>query len=279
MKCNKCNNEISIKATFCPNCGVKLKKKKGCITWFITICIILLIIGLLCSLFLYFLNTESSVISNDYDEHKEKTSVIPVYEIITDELTEQPFKTMVIMKLAITGKVTKTNIRSVLQNVFLDVETAGNYKYHSEPTLIAIHLFTSPQLARKGVGRPVATLHKNGLNTPPRITINEEMIKVYNEKPETKYGYTEVKRKEIFKELVAAEDKARMEAENRFPINKNLSGEKLLAESYKQEERREMLNQKYESIVETKYGLSSEQNIKISVEGLNKNWPMPALPE
>lgn len=72
-------------------------------------------------------------------------------------------------------------------------------------------------------------------------------------------------RKEIFKEIIAAEDKATAEAERRFPadIEKQIDFEGELIKKYKAE-------------LAEKHGLTFDQLKSIGVEGITNNWSMPS---
>lgn len=49
-KCKECGNEVSTKATSCPNCGAVLKKKTGCLGYIGAAFLIFIIIGVIGSL-------------------------------------------------------------------------------------------------------------------------------------------------------------------------------------------------------------------------------------
>ncbi len=89
----------------------------------------------------------------------------------------------------------------------------------------------------------------------------EQYIK-QRSKAETLFGLTEQTRREIFKELVATEDRAFAEADRLIDPN----GKK----------RRE-LQEKYKQEVMEKYNITKEISKKIEIEGQKENWPFPPL--
>ena len=84
---------------------------------------------------------------------------------------------------------------------------------------------------------------------------------------ETKFGLTEAQRKEVFKEAVAAEDKAHAEADRLYPPdvpNPNIQGNNDTYDS---------LVQQYYADVRQPFGLTDDQLSQIEGEGLAKRWP------
>ena len=103
-------------------------------------------------------------------------------------------------------------------------------------------------------------------------------------KSEIKFGYTEIERKQIFKDMVKAEDKAndyeRLEQDKVLDriLKENgtldeKSREKLKIEYNKISKRAEKLMIEYKSKVLKKYKITKEQEQEISIEGLDENWP------
>lgn len=104
-------------------------------------------------------------------------------------------------------------------------------------------------------------------------------------KSEIKFGFTEKERKQIFKEIVGAEDKAHavesleqekamdriLGKQGKFDDNNR---EMLKAEYNKISERTEKLMSEYKSNVFKQYKITKQQADEISMEGLNKNWPL-----
>ena len=94
----------------------------------------------------------------------------------------------------------------------------------------------------------------------------EEYLSIRNEQ-EDKFGFNVEERKQIFKDIVSAQDKARAEADQKYPIGymtnyENNSNEyKRLADIYE----KEVLEQ---------WNINSEQKTEISREAQTKNWPL-----
>ncbi|MFA6896866.1 MAG: hypothetical protein WCQ96_01115 [Patescibacteria group bacterium] len=82
-------------------------------------------------------------------------------------------------------------------------------------------------------------------------------------KEETLYGLTEQQRRQLYKEIVAAEDKARQEANRLFPTNYESNDAKFSE-----------LREKYVSAIRTKYNINTDQEKSITNEGLKEGWPL-----
>lgn len=89
-------------------------------------------------------------------------------------------------------------------------------------------------------------------------------------KSEIKFGFSDTQRKQIFIELVGAEDRAMKDADEKFPIVATGTMDDLKKYANYNNERLEI----YEAEIREKYGLTEEQESELSLEGLVKNWPL-----
>ena len=99
---------------------------------------------------------------------------------------------------------------------------------------------------------------------------NFEQIIKQRSKSETLYGLTEQTRREIFKEIVAAEERSHVEADSLIDPTKVANIE---ANHRKQRE----LQEKYKQDVRQKYSITNEIERKIVSEALKEEWPLPSL--
>lgn len=100
------------------------------------------------------------------------------------------------------------------------------------------------------------------------IKINlEEYLNSRNEQEE-KFGLNVEERKQIFKDIVSAQDKARAEANKKYPVDDYLTNYENNSNEYKR------LAGIYEKEVLEKWKISSEQKTEISREAQIKNWPL-----
>ena len=85
---------------------------------------------------------------------------------------------------------------------------------------------------------------------------------------EDKFGFSVEERKQIFKDIVSAQDKARAEADKKYPVDDYLTNYENNSNEYKR------LADIYEKEVLEKWNISSEQKNEISREAQAKNWPL-----
>lgn len=95
-------------------------------------------------------------------------------------------------------------------------------------------------------------------------------------KSEDKFGLTENERKELYKEIVKAEDRANAYQRTKQDSILNLKFDEIrLKKEYEHIdiETKELMS-KYKSEVIEKYKITSEQERLIGLEGLDNNWPL-----
>lgn len=117
------------------------------------------------------------------------------------------------------------------------------------------------------------TNDRSAYNLDIQIKDNLEEYLAQRGRAEEKFGFTEDERKQIFKELVAAEDRSFAEADEIYPIN-------VLDLNYKNEnvdknmEKSTELAQQYKEEVIQKYGIGFDTAAKISLEGVAEGWSL-----
>ena len=95
----------------------------------------------------------------------------------------------------------------------------------------------------------------------------EEYLKSRNEQ-EDKFGFSVEERKQIFKDIVSAQDKARAEADKKYPIDDYMTNYEENSVEYKR------LTGIYEKQVLDRWNIDNEQEKEISREAQIKNWPL-----
>ncbi len=105
---------------------------------------------------------------------------------------------------------------------------------------------------------------------------NNESIQPEQKNTSDNFGLSEEKRKEIFKEIVKAEDSANSYQRKKEDSVLNLKLNKLqLKKEYDLIEiQSDELMKKYKTEVIKKHNITEEQEKKIGHEGLDKNWPL-----
>lgn len=95
----------------------------------------------------------------------------------------------------------------------------------------------------------------------------EQYLKNRNESEDV-FGFSVEERKQIFKDIVSAQDKARSEANKKYPVDDYLTNYENNSNEYKR------LTDIYEKEVLGKWDISNEQKNEISREAQVKGWPL-----
>jgi hypothetical protein len=151
--------------------------------------------------------------------NKEEKIVMPKYSVLDEEIYDAPIKTQVGLTILVSGEISEPGLRALLNKLYFSIKARRGFKYHDSPTNIYIWAFTSKERFEAGMGQWIAMLEKSYYDVEPTIRINERQIAQLSAKPEQRFGLSEEKRKEIWKELVLLERRARKEAKERYPID------------------------------------------------------------
>ncbi|MEE9555451.1 MAG: hypothetical protein V3W18_14285 [candidate division Zixibacteria bacterium] len=205
---------------------------------------------------------------------------MPTYHVVDRDIYDAPIKTQVELHAVVSGRVTEFGLRQLLQKLYGEANATRGLKYHGgKPTHVFIYLYTSQDHFKSGMGQWIAMLSKIGENSRVDTEVKTEQISQLDAKPEVKHGLPESKRKEIFRAIVTAEDRAVADASRIYPLpdpgKPGYSQAKASEQYEKQAEASNTLMEKYKSEVAELYGISQEQVKDISIEALTKNWPMP----
>ncbi|GAF81256.1 unnamed protein product, partial [marine sediment metagenome] len=138
--------------------------------------------------------------------------------VLNEEVYDIPLKTQVVLNILVSGEISESGLRNLLQKLYSSTKARSGFKYHNSPTNIYIYAFTSKERFESGTGQWIAVLQQSPVDLGPRISINKRQIAQLGAKSEEKFGLSEEKRKEIWKELVLIEDRSWKESEEKFPI-------------------------------------------------------------
>ena len=95
--------------------------------------------------------------------------------------------------------------------------------------------------------------------------ISQERLAALTQTPENRFGLSETLRKQVYREIAAAEDRGTREAMARVPDSRIKEQAKL----------EDALQEKYKAELLRKYKLTQDQAGKIVLEGAQKGWPAP----
>lgn len=190
------------------------------------------------------------------------------YTILNEDVYDAAIKTQVTLSVLVSGEISEAGLKNLLNQLYSSTKARKGFKYHDSPTSIYIYAYTSKERAESGMAQWIAMLQKADAETKPTTNINERQLAQLGAEPEERFGLSEEKRKEIWKELILIEDRAMKEAEKQYP-----------EEWEKEIEMQRRLIGENENKLAQKYELTSDQLGKISTEGLEKDWPFPRKSE
>jgi len=94
---------------------------------------------------------------------------------------------------------------------------------------------------------------------------------------DTRFGLGELERRDVFQEILRAEDHAQLEADRRYsPPDLRASTDRWRLYSATREQFRKQAEEEDKGAIAKRYGLTTEQLGAIAAEGMRRNWPRPA---
>ena len=206
-------------------------------------------------------------------------------EYTAQELVRLPMDKKVRYRVVVPPDIKTNQVRPTLEALISDITSKDN-----DIDEISVLLYSDKELTKGGYDVAMAiwapggdlgnvdagiaeSNDRTGYELSINVVANLEKYLEQRGQSEEQFGFTEEQRRQIFKELVAAEDRAEAEAERIYPMD-------VFDPNYKAEnidkhfEKSDELAEKYEAEVRAKYGISEEIEKQISVEGLTERWPM-----
>lgn len=93
---------------------------------------------------------------------------------------------------------------------------------------------------------------------------------------DTRFGLSEAKRRDVYQEILRAEDHAQVEADRRFPPpDPSASSDRWQRYSETREQFRRQADEEDKAAIAARHALTTEQLTAIAAEGLQQNWPRP----
>ena len=180
-----------------------------------------------------------------------------------EEIYDIPIKAQIEQHIVALDVPTEAELEAEVMRRYDAANARRVFKHHNAPTNIYIYVYGSEEQAQAGQGLWLAMLARGPLDKdPPAVQISEDRLAALSAVPEERFGLPEATRKEVFRQIATAEDRATREAMARVPdseIKKQITLEGELRDKYKAE-------------LAAKYGLSDDQLLKIVVEGVTKGW-------
>jgi len=203
----------------------------------------------------------------------------------TQELARLPMDKKMGYRVVVSPDIKTNQVKPTIEKVIYDIISRDN-----DIDEISLLLYSDKELAGGAydVGRATwapggklgnvdANIARSNDRTGYQVSFDvvenlEEYLKQRGQSEE-QFGFTEEQRRQIFKDIVAAEDRAEAEAERLYPMdvfNPNYKAENMDKHFEKSDE----LGELYRAQVQDKYGISEEIQKQISREGLTERWPL-----
>jgi hypothetical protein len=198
-------------------------------------------------------------------------------DFTSQELAALPTNKKIKYHIVVPSTIKANQVNSTVNKIVSDITSKDN-----DIDEIVMFLYSDKELAVNNGAYDVATAVWAPLgdlgNVTPEIAKNNDRSSYSTKvdvkpnldaylsqrtKNETIFGLTEEQRRQFYKEIVAAEDRAREEADKLFPIG---------AESNKI--KHDELREKYASVIRNKYKVNADQEKQILNEGLNESWSL-----
>lgn len=188
------------------------------------------------------------------------------YTVVDEKIYDRPIKTQIEQHIVVSGVPTKAGLEAEILKRYHAAMSRRGFQYYNPAANIYIYVYGTEQQARAGQGLWIGMLAKGFSDkAEPRVLVNEDRLAALSHAPEERFGLSEEKRKRVFREIAAAEDRAMREAMAQVPdsqIMKQIDLERELRDTYKAK-------------VVQHHGLTNDQLLKITVEGVKKGWPAP----
>ena len=94
------------------------------------------------------------------------------YTIIKEELYDVPIKTQITLNLLVPNDITESNLRLLLESLYIDYKNKKGFKYHDSLTNFYVYAYITMEKYEAGWGEWVAMLEKGYDDTQPTIRIN-----------------------------------------------------------------------------------------------------------
>ena len=188
------------------------------------------------------------------------------YRIVEEKIADIPLKTQIEQHIVVSGVPTKAELEAEVLKRYRAAAARRGFRYHNPATNIYIYVYGTEEQARAGQGLWIGMIAKGFSDKgEPSVIVSAERLTALSQAPEERFGLSEERRKQVFREIAAAEDRAMREAMARVPdsqINEQINLEREHEDKYK-------------AMIAQQYGLTDEQLLKITVEGVKKGWVMP----
>lgn len=231
------------------------------------------------------------IIESEDLSHKALVGKLSDYTI--QELENLPIDKKMSYRVVVSSEIKENQVRPTIEKIIADIISRNN-----DIDEISLLLYSDKELVNEAydvaratwapggeLGNVTPEIAQNNDRTDYKVTIRiKENLEKYLQQraqSEEKFGLTKAKRRQIFKEIVAAEDRAWAEADRKYPVSGratwSLSKSELRSRMDKNTDLMQRLQEQHKKALAKKYGLTREQLKEIALEGVAERWPMPKI--
>ncbi|TET37514.1 MAG: hypothetical protein E3J72_05615 [Planctomycetota bacterium] len=208
---------------------------------------------------------------------KKPAQIMPKFKILDEDKLDGG-KTQLVFRVLATGEISNQSLTNLLYAIYKSARARRDFTHwDGKATHIFIFIYLSKEDYERSKLNSVAKLDWIHPAKEPTIFLNLVNVSQSDEKPKIRFGLSEEKRREVYKEYVRAEYRAEAEAERKYPIptDPNVRGENRRRYMRRQVDEADRLKRKYNKLIAKKYNITMEQLEKIEEEGFKKDWPFP----
>ncbi|MEX2528558.1 MAG: hypothetical protein WEA09_13060 [Gemmatimonadota bacterium] len=187
-----------------------------------------------------------------------------MFSLSNESVSDTPLRTLIEQHIVASGTPTVEELEAELTRRFQAARDRRGFEHHNPATNIFIYIYGTEEQARAGQGLWLGMLAFTPSDDgQPIVTVSDARSAAASREPEERYGLSEQERREIFREIAAAEDRAMQEAMERVPDS----------EVMRQIELERELGEQFKAELASRYGLTLDELRAISSEGVLAGWP------
>lgn len=204
-------------------------------------------------------------------------------DFTAQELAVLPVDKRMNYRVVVSPTIKENQVRPTIDKIISDITSRDNdideiYLFlYSDKALVsrAYDVAMATWVPDGEVGNVTPEIAQNNNRSSYKITIqirpNLEEYLQNRSQSQDDLGFSEEERRQIFRETVAAQDRAQAEADQLYPTD-------ISKPDYKQEnilknvDKDRDLSDQYEADVRAKYGITKDVELQIIVEGTQENW-------
>lgn len=205
----------------------------------------------------------------------------PLYEILNTEVEDSPDYATVHRYILITGgSITRESLTALLVHECSIISQIRGPQYHELPEKLGIRIYSTREHWESKNQRSIAWYFRDA-HGKVSAEIDDVLIAEYHATPTTKFGLTEEQRKAIWNDGCYGERAATNAAEQAFPWPSWGESEQAKWKEFfeqtrpQQSEMKDRFRRENDQIVMNYYSIDKATYDAITIEGLERGWPLP----